>query len=127
MTKLKLAIAGVLLSIVSYLVGSANITQNYGNASGNVARVYTNTTSVPGNTSIVTIFAAKNMCATRVISTVGVPIRLSFDSGLTPTINVGILQAASTTATYPSDVYGCGAVTGFAEASTTITIAELIW
>lgn len=127
MTKIKLAIAGVLIFIASYLIGAYNIPAKLGNMSGNVAVVYVNTTQVVGATSINTIFPAKNMCATRVISTVGSPIRLSFDSDLTPTINVGILQAASTTVNYQSDVYGCGIVRGFAEASTTITKTEFVW
>lgn len=127
MTKLRLSLAGVLIAVASYLIGGSNIPAKLGNMSGNVARVYVNTTQVVGASSINTIFSAKNMCSTRVISTVGSPIRLSFDSDLTPTINVGILQAASTTVTYQSDVYGCGIVRGFAEASTTITKTELIW
>lgn len=66
-------------------------------------------------------------CASRVISTVGQPIMISFASMSSTSLSqtVGFLQAASTSVAYDGGLYGCGYLTirGL-NASTTITLME---
>ena len=70
---------------------------------------------------------ARHGCMSRIISTQGYPIMISFGSVSSTTLStsVGHLQAASTTAEYDGGAYGCGYLTvrGL-YASTTITITE---
>jgi hypothetical protein len=68
-----------------------------------------------------------SLCAARIISTAGSAIMLSFDSNMTPSASVGITQAASTTVSYPADVYGCGPVTAYGYSSTTVSKIETRW
>lgn len=66
-------------------------------------------------------------CDSRIISTVGYPILISFASLSSTTLStsVGHLQTASTTVAYDGGLYGCGYMTirGL-YASSTITISE---
>lgn len=78
-----------------------------------------------------TVAAANPNCAARIIGTQAQPIMLIFAdptngdiSSSTISQSVGFIQAASTTVSYDSGIYGCGRVIGYAAASTTITVAE---
>lgn len=66
-------------------------------------------------------------CASRIVSTVGQPVMISFSSVSSTSLSqtAGFLQAASTSIVYDSGLYGCGYMTirGL-NASTTITEAE---
>jgi hypothetical protein len=82
------------------------------------------------STSSVGVYASSEIarevtsCASRVITT-NERIYLSFDEDFTPTgPTAGHYQAASTTVTYESDLFGCGAITARAGATTTITMTE---
>jgi len=66
-----------------------------------------------GSTSADTIFTTTDGCTSRVISTTGRAIMLSFGS-TTPTAVVGHVQSASTTVAYDSEIYGCGQVRAYA-------------
>jgi hypothetical protein len=88
------------------------------------ARFLASSTVAVGPQQVKTLFTSKELCASRVITTVASGIMLSFDSTLTPTGAVGALQAASTTIAYDSALYGCGAITAYGFASTTITVNE---
>ena len=89
------------------------------------SRVATSSTIVVGTQQNKTLFTSKNICSSRVISTTGQAIMLSFHSDISPTSMIGHYQAASTSVAYDSDVYGCGAVSAFGNvASTTITTSE---
>ena len=89
------------------------------------SRVATSSTIVVGTQQNKTLFTNKNICSSRVISTTGQAIMLSFHSDISPTSMIGHYQAASTSVAYDSDVYGCGAVSAFGNvASTTITTSE---
>lgn len=80
------------------------------------------------------LFTENTVCTSRVISTGANPILISFTaavvtgtatSTLNPGPNIGFLQAASTTVSYDSNLYGCPAVSAYGyAASTTISIAE---
>lgn len=126
MDKVKLAIAGVLLSLVSYFVGSVSIQNKLGNLPYSVGRPQTTTSVVVGPQQNKTLFSARNMCADRVISTANGIVMLSFD-GSAPTGSVGHSQLASTTIAYDSDRFGCSDVIAFGYASTTITVTEFLW
>ena len=79
-----------------------------------------------GSTSAVTVFEANGGCLARVISTASSTLMLSFGSS-TPTAVRGHWQAASTTATYDSSIFGCGqwqTVSYAPVASSTITVIE---
>ena len=89
------------------------------------------TTTVGPSAARITVFAAKTdgSCKARVITTNYGGIFLSFGDttgfgSTTITNGVGHWQAASTTVTYDGELFGCGLVTGYATASTSITVSE---
>lgn len=91
------------------------------------------TTTQVGPQETNTLFTAKNNCASRIVRTQGQAIILGFAdptngdvSSTTISSVIGFIQAASTTVAYDSGVYGCGRVTSYAEASTTLTTMETI-
>lgn len=92
----------------------------------------TTTTVGPQAVSRVTIFSKVPDCSARVITTNYAAIWLNFDepkvtgniSSTTLSNAAGHYQAASTTVAYDGEIYGCGKVTGYAIASTTITASE---
>jgi len=95
---------------------------------GQQARLQTATTTILGP-GTVTLFEASNFCLNRVVTTQGTEIKVLFGDaiGLTATsvsATVGHLQAASTTVSYDSGLYGCGKMVGRANASTTVTISS---
>lgn len=90
------------------------------------------TTTVVGPQQTVTIFSRDPSCTARIIRTQGQGILLAFAdptngdvASTTLSSVVGFIQLASTTVAYDSGIYGCGRVTAFAEASTTITTARM--
>lgn len=89
------------------------------------------TTTAIGPQENKTIFSAHSNCSSRVVRTQGQAIVLIFGDPSNGDISsstlksvVGFTQAASTTQAYDSGIYGCGRMMGFAESSTTITVAE---
>lgn len=89
-----------------------------------VPHVATSSTIVVGPQSVTTIFAKNAACTGRAISTVASAVQLSFSSSVTPSGIAGHNQAASTTVFYNNGDYGCGAITAYGFASSTITITE---
>lgn len=90
-----------------------------------------------GTSTPVTLFATSTPCLSRVISTRGQAISLSFDWKLSSTSlseTIGHIQAASTTEYYDSGLYGCSVVTAVglsvgagqltALASSSVTVSE---
>lgn len=95
---------------------------------GQQAKLQTATTTILGP-GTVTLFEATDFCLNRVVTTQGQEIKVLFGDaiGLTATsvsATVGHLQAASTTVSYDSGLYGCGKMVGRAVASTTVTISS---
>lgn len=84
------------------------------------------TSSIASVSSTATTIFATSTCASRIITTVANPIMLTFSdySGQTPTGSFGHLQAASTTVTYDSGQYGCGAVKAYSFGTASITVTE---
>ena len=98
---------------------------------GQAAYLQTATTTTVGPQTKITIFAAKtdNSCKARVITTNYTGVFLSFGDttgfgSTTITNGTGHWQPASTTVAYDGELYGCGRVTGYAVASTSITTSE---
>lgn len=94
---------------------------------GTISQIDSATTTTVGPDEVITIFAKGTDCDARVISTLGgSAIMLGFGTvdGFTVSGSVGHWQAASTTQAYDSGLYGCGAVTAYAYASSTITVSE---
>ena len=86
------------------------------------------TTTVGPSAARITVFPASsdNSCKSRIITTNYAGIWLTFGdttgfSSTTITNGVGHWQAASTTVAYDGEIFGCGRVTGYAIASTSIT------
>lgn len=131
---MKLTLPTILLSTaILILAGALFFTQtDIANGNGYIgfpAHIQSATTTVVGPQSKITLFADVPDCKSRVVTTLGQPIRISFDDATgfgSTTIgsNVGHLQAASTTVAYESGIYGCGRFTAWAPASSTITISN---
>lgn len=66
-------------------------------------------------------------CASRVITTY-TDMSLSFDGDFAPTATVGHLQAGTTTVTYDSAIYGCGAIDAIAKSATsTVSVTTFVF
>lgn len=132
MSKLKITVAVVLGVLVLGLLFNISSDKGFGGASGLSAVQRIATTTAVGPDEVITIFANKAQCSSRVISTTGgsgQAISILFGAPTngdvtTPTELVGHLQAGSTTIMYDGDVYGCGAWKAFATATTTILVSE---
>lgn len=74
-----------------------------------------------------TVSPAKDYCAGRAI-TATTTLYVSFDATMAPSITParGVYQATGTTM-YDSSLYGCGAITAIAPASTTVTVTEFVY
>ncbi len=75
------------------------------------------------NTPTVTQIAATSTCTARTISTSGASaVMLGFSAfqGTTTTGSFGMYQAASTTVTYDSGQFGCGQISAFSYATSTV-------
>lgn len=85
------------------------------------------TSSNPTVTSTASlVFATSSQCASRVVSTQGSAIMITFsdNQGKVPTGTFGHVQPASTTVAYDGGLYGCNAVRIFSYASQAITVTE---
>jgi hypothetical protein len=91
-------------------------------------RVFSVATTSVGHQTDITIASAKEFCASRVISTTGNAIMLSFaTSTLNPSGTEGFYQGPSTTVAYDSEQYGCGYVVAASLSTTTISVAEFVY
>lgn len=95
------------------------------------ANLATSSTAQIGPQQVLTLFpfATSTICTSRVIATGSRDIALSFATNSAPTVTpsgqIGARQAASTTVSYDSDIYGCGRVDVFGYGvTTTVTIWE---
>lgn len=127
MKNIALAIGAVAIIVLAVL--AFNHSGNEVSLGGTLqARLLATATSSVGHQQDRTLFTAKEYCASRVISTLGVPVSLSFkSSSIDPTSVRGHLQGASTTVAYDSGLYGCGEIVAAASATTTVTIAEFVY
>lgn len=123
-----MVLAGVLL------FNTQNTATGAGYLGFSVYQQFATTTTVgPQAVKATTIFAEKTdgSCKSRVIGTKATPIVILFGdptngnlSSTTLNGTTGFVQGASTTVAYESGIYGCGKWTGYAAASTTITVSE---
>jgi hypothetical protein len=98
---------------------------------GSASYLQTATTTTVGPQTKITIASAQTdgSCKARVITTNYTGVFLSFGDttgfGSTTLANgVGHWQPASTTVAYDGEIYGCGHLTGYATASTTLTVSQ---
>lgn len=129
MTDTKIISLAIVVALVALFIAAFSISRTpptFGSApSGLPATVGTSSLMAVGTTQ--GIIFATSTCAARIISTPGTSgIMLTFDDskGAVPTGTLGIWQAASTTVTYDSGQYGCGAVRAFSFAAQNLTVTE---
>ena len=100
---------------------------------GQASHLQTATTTQVGNQAVPALTIASAIsdesCKARVITTNGIGVYLSFGdtagfSSTTITNAIGHWQPASTTVVYDSGLYGCGRLTGWAVATTTLTVSQ---
>ena len=73
------------------------------------------------------LFLGNTTCQARVITTLGTGIQFTYgveSSSTTLSSTKGHFQAASTTVVYDASVWGCGVVSGWAAASTSVSVSE---
>jgi len=134
-----IAIAIISVVAISFSVLTQRVQFVQGSApSGLVTTVSVATTTTVGPQYLTgkgkLIFTETGNCDSRIITTVGQDVALTFYdpkddetdnlSSTTLSIQKGHIQFASTTIAYDSGIYGCGNVYGYAKASTTITLTE---
>lgn len=127
--KVKLGIIGLLLTLAGWLLGGSLPAKLGGAPAGLYTSYSTTSQATIGPQERLAFLYPLTDCTSRVISTVGSAIMLSFNtSSSTATSTVsgtqGVVQAASTTVAYDSEIYGCGVVAGLGFASTTISIIQ---
>jgi hypothetical protein len=130
MTNIKSLSYGIVIALVLaivYLFGASATRVGASAPTGLMTTVAVATTTAVGPQQNIQIFAASN-CNSRVISTVGSAVMITFadpsngDVSSTTLSGVkGSVQAASTTVVYDSGLYGCDRWFAYAFASTTIT------
>ncbi len=84
------------------------------------------TTSRPTVSATANLIMASSSCSARVISTATSSIMIGFsdNQGFVPSAMQGFFQAASTTVSYDSGQYGCGALRIFSFQTQAITVLE---
>ena len=136
---MKQTIISILLVIIAALGGGAVSTQ-LGGSPGNLPSQVATSSAMeigrgPSNliATTTTVFGNNALCSARVVTTGSDPIILAFSGGVegqhaTTSLQLGQghLQAASSTVTYGSDVFGCGAwlAASVGAGSTTVNITE---
>ena len=126
------AIALVVIALIAYIFGLQE-RSTFAAAPPGVPATMATTSQITigpgsGGDGVNEIIFATSSCTARVISTVASPIMLSFtlSNGSTtlPSGTSGLLQGASTTIAYDSELYGCGAVVAYGFSTSTISISE---
>ena len=130
---IKTILISVVVAIIVVFVVKSFVVQPTGQApSGVTASLATSTVATVGPDEALTVFPIRKNCSSRIITTVGEPIRLSFGeigdytvASTTLSGTLGHTQSASTTVVYDSGTYGCGrwSILGI-DASSTIVVSE---
>lgn len=85
------------------------------------------TTSVATVTSTASTVIATSTCAARIISTTGaggIMITFTDNQGSVPSATFGFWQPSSSTVSYDSGLYGCGAVKVYSGVTQIITVSD---
>lgn len=130
---MKKALIALLIAILGVLTGTQVANLGAETTGVATAAATTSTATVSGG-GVTQLFSESPRCDSRIISTAGEPITLSFGStspfgGAQATSTLqqgkGHLQAASTTVAYDSGIYGCGIwIARGNNATTTINLTE---
>lgn len=122
----RIAILGLTLAVFGlFFVSTLNVKASA--VPGLRAVLATSSMQVVGPQSINRLFATSTQCTSRVITTNGNAINISFDSlsSTSPSATSGHYQAASTTVAYDAGIYGCGLWSAYGfTASTSATLSE---
>lgn len=106
----------ILASLILPEVSQANVITQ-----GIIAQFYS-ASVIPVGPQAPTIIAPRmSNCTNRVIGTASTTLMVSF-GGVTPSALVGHWQNSSTTSAYENGTYGCGPITVWANASSTVTV-----
>ena len=128
---MKITRINIAWAVVAFLLMGALFVQYAGVAEAVIPsmqpRAQTATTTATGPDTVKTLFSVTDNCASRIITTRASNILLSFKSDMTPSGSVGHEQLASTTVTYDAEQFGCGAVTVYGRASSTLTTTQFIF
>lgn len=115
---------GIIVAMIA-LTAMLLTEKTFGSAPAGLPTSVASTTSQAVSTTA-RLLVATSTCDARIITSRAQPLMLTFSdyNGATPTAQFGHLQAASTTVTYDSGVYGCGAVKVYAYGTDSITVTE---
>lgn len=135
MTKTEVIIGGIAIAtvacILAFMAGIASVPQAQQTSTGNVITqsiipsVNSSQTVAVGPQAVITLATAVSNCTSRIIGTASSSLMLSFSSSIAPTSTIGYWQSSSSTVSYDNAVYGCGAITAYSPASSTITVTQL--
>lgn len=111
---------------VFYVLGSEARTTGASAYPGGETVIATTTNLSMAAVTPLLMIATSSGCTARTIGTGSSAIQLSFGSTTPPTGLVGFPQAASTTVTYDSGQFGCGAVYGFSFIAQTVKVQDAV-
>lgn len=125
--KIVIAIVVVILALVAFsLFNPIKTSSTLGSTLAVQSRVATSSFQTATVNTARILFATSTSCSSRIISTQGTEIKLTFSdySGQRPTGVNGHSQLASTTVAYDSELYGCDAVWVYPFGTNTLTLTE---
>lgn len=98
---------------------------SFGGAPAGVMSTIATTTLSRSITTSQSLLFASSTCASRVITTTGGGIYLTFSDvqGIVPTATTGHFQAASSTVLYDGDLYGCNAFRAISATGATVVVS----
>ena len=120
--------AVVILVIIGIVFFSSKGNPQFGSVGGLQATVATSSFQAVTAATVQILFATSTSCSSRMISNQAGAIMLTFNDrlGQRPTAVRGLIQTASTTREYNSELYGCGAVYVYPYGTDTLTLVETL-
>lgn len=121
-------VSALCLALFAYILGLQQ-PMALGSAPSGIASQFATSSTVALSPTPALLFATSstNSCASRVVGTTGaggIMLTFSDKSGVSPAALVGFWQAASTTWTYDSGLFGCGAFRAYSGLAQTVTVME---
>ena len=129
MVKPQYLFIGVALSVLGLAILYSllfGVHTTYGMApTGLAANAATSTQIFLPATTATLLVATTSNCASRVVSTGGSAVMLSFTDNQTPNGGFGVWQAASTSVAYDGGLFGCGLMRAWSQTLSTLTIIDV--
>lgn len=121
---MKKTIIGLIVGFLALL--GYNVSSNLGASTNVTATVATSSFQTVTAGTAQRLFATSTLCSTRIITTQGSAIKLTFSDflGQRPTGINGHIQTASTTVVYDSEHFGCNSYWVYPYGTDTLTITE---